>query len=225
MSRPVPAPPTDERGFTLLEMIVALMLLGLVLGLVGGGAQLLRGTGDRLADRSATLGDLALLTTILQERLGDAVLLDFGPAGSTYASFDGTPERVRFTTVTPDVAAGAPLVAMELGAAEDDGIELVLTGLAAPERDFARFEEAGTLVPRRFLAGAAGARLSYFGRKARAARAEWHERWQEEPRLPRAVRLELAHDRLALPPLIVPIRQDLASLCASAVQPLPCPSP
>lgn len=214
-----------EQGFTLLEVIVALMLLGLVLGLVGSGARLLRGTGDRLADRSAMLGDLTLLTTILQERLGDAVSLEFGEAGSRFASFDGTADRARFVTVAPDVAAGEPLVAMEIGAAQEGGVGLVLAALVATDRSFARLEGTATTAPRRFLADAAAVRLGYFGRKGSAARAEWHESWQGQPRLPRAVRLEISHDRLALPPLIVPIRQDLASLCASSVAALSCPSP
>lgn len=214
-----------EHGFTLLEVIVSLMLLGLVLGLVGSGAQLLRGTGDRLAERSAALADLALLTGLLQERLGDAVTVDFGPAGRPTAAFDGTAERARFLTIAAPVRAGEPLVGMQIGAGANGGLDLVLAELAATDRGFGPLDDPDRASTRRFMAGLTGARLSYFGRKEGAAAASWHEVWRDEPRLPRAVRLALDHRRLDLPPLIVPLRQDQASLCASAEAPVPCPSP
>jgi hypothetical protein len=49
--------------------------------------------------------------------------------------------------------------------------------------------------------------------------------WQNETRLPRAVRLELDHGRLDLPPIIVPIRQEFGSLCASPSAEGTCTAP
>ncbi len=206
-------PPPGERGFTLVEMIVALVVLALIMGLLAGGARLLRGTGDRLAAETAAMAEVSRVVDLLQTRLGDAVAVETGPAGRQVAAFDGTPERVRFLSLALPVAPGEPLVAMELGLDEAGELVLARAELAADEPGFAPLQQTERAQRRRLASGVTGLRLVYFGRKPGAATATWHDTWQDQPTLPRAVRLELAHRRLDLPPLIVPIRQTLGSLC------------
>lgn len=213
-----------ERGFTLVEMIVALVLLGLVLALIGSGARLLRGTGDRLTERGDALADLALFSSLVQERLGDAVQLDFGLAGQPAVAFDGDAARVRFLTVAPDFQAGAPLLAMEIGAEPETGIWLGLAPLAADQNDFGVLDDEGVTERRQLLGDATTLEISYFGRQADAEPA-WHNAWQDETRMPRAVRFDLDHTRLDLPPIIVEVQQRAATLCASATAELVCPEP
>lgn len=204
-----------EAGFTLVELIVALAVLGLVLGLLGSAAKLLRGTGDRVAERAAALGDLGLVADVLQDRLGAAVALDMGPPGQWVIAFDGQPEAVRFTTLSSDLAPGEPLVAMAIGTAEAGGLELWRAEIAADAPGFRVFESPER-VERRLLASEVVAlRLGYFGRKDGDAAATWHSTWQAERRLPQAVRLDLDHRRLDLAPIIVPVRQSLGPLCAT----------
>ena len=64
--------------------------------------------------------------------------------------------------------------------------------------------------------------IAYFGRKDRDANTTWHVAWQEEPRLPLAVRFSLAEAGRTLPPIIVPVRQTLATLCATPEAPPEC---
>ena len=213
-----------ERGFTLVEMIVALVLLGLVLALIGAGARVLRGTGDRLAERGDDLADLALFSALMQERLGDAVELEFGPAGKPAVSFDGNAARARFLTLTPDFQAGGPLLAMEIGAGADGGLWLELAPLAADQRDFNVLDGTKGVERRLLVRDVEAVRLSYFGRKEGEEPA-WHDLWQGEARLPRAVRFDLTHARMALPPVIVPIRERVGTLCASATAEVACPEP
>ena len=203
-----------DAGFTLVEMIVALAILGLILGLLGSAANLLRGTGDRVAERAVALADLALVSGLLQERLGDAVAVDVGPAGRLVSGFDGRPKAARFLTLSPGFVAGEPLVAMAIGMAPAGGLELVRAEIAASEPGFAALDLPGRAERRDLAADVTGLRLSYFGRKDGAA-AAWHPTWQDQARLPRAVQLELDHRRLDLPPVIVPIRQSLGTRCAT----------
>ncbi|MEZ5865180.1 MAG: prepilin-type N-terminal cleavage/methylation domain-containing protein [Geminicoccaceae bacterium] len=213
-----------ERGFTLVEMIVALVLLGLVLALIGAGARVLRGTGDRLTERGDSLADLALFSTLVQERLGDAVQLDFGPAGLPAAAFDGNAQRVRFLTLAPDFQASEPLLAMEIVADPESGVWLGLAPLAADQKDFGVLDDVALTERRLLLGDVTSMRISYFGRQ-KDEEAAWHEVWQDEERLPRAVRFDLDHARLRLPPVIVGVRQQVASLGASVVAELFCSEP
>lgn len=206
-----------EAGFTLVEMLVALAVLGLILGLLGGAAKLLRGTAERLAERAVALGDLGLVADLLQDYLGAAVSLDVGPPGRWVTAFDGQPDLVRFSTLAPDVVPGEPLVVMAIGGVETGGLVLWRGEIAADAPGF-RVLDLAEQVERRLLApDVLALQLGYFGRKEGEATAAWHRAWQAERRLPEAVRLDLEHRWLDLAPIIVPIRQSLGPLCATPV--------
>lgn len=213
MTGRLPGALAAERGFTLLEMIVALVVLALVMSLLASGARLLRGTGDRLSLHSEALADVILVTDLVQARLGDAVAIDTGAAGQTVAAFEGTRDRLRFMTLALAVEPGEPLVAWQIGLDAAGGLSLARLEVGAEEPDFTAFDVAERVERRRLAADVTGLRLDYLGRKAGAGAAEWHDEWLDQPRLPRAVRLTLEHVRLALPPIIVPIRQAAGTLC------------
>lgn len=211
-----------ERGFTLLELLVAMVILGLTLALVGSGGRLLRDTGERLADRRDSMADLAILTTLLHERLGDAVALDFGRAGRTEASFSGTDAEARFLTLGRTIEPGGPLVLMAVGGREDGGIEVLRAEIDATETSFAALDDTRRAEARALAMSVSDVDIAYFGRKEGARAASWHAAWEEEALLPLAVRLELEQAGRALPPIIVPVRQSLASLCATPEAPPEC---
>ncbi len=202
----------SDRGFTLIEMIVALVVLALIMTLLASGATLLRGTGDRLAERSAAMAEVVLVSDLMQTRLGDAVMVAVGPAGRQVAAFDGSPERVRFLTLALPIEPGEPLVALELALDAEAGLVLARLELAAAAA-LAAFDDPDRAVRRRLAAGVTSLELAYFGRKAGTAAASWHGEWRNQPVVPQAVRLQLGHAQLALPPLIVPIRQTVGTLC------------
>jgi len=213
---------SGERGFTLLELLVAMVILGLTLALVSSGGRLLRDTGERLADRRDSLADLAIVTTLLQERLGDAVTLDFGPAGRPEAAFLGTAEEARFLTLGRTIEPGKPLVLMAVARRDGGGIEVLRAGIDATETSFDALDDSGRAEARALATSISDVDISYFGRKEGERAAGWHAAWQQEALLPLAVRLDLEQAGRALPPIIVPVRQTLGALCATPVPPPEC---
>lgn len=211
-----------ERGFTLLELLVAMVILGITLTLVGSGGRLLRDTGDRLAGKRDALADLTVVTTLLQERLGDAVAVDFGRAGRTAVSFSGTRDEARFLTLGRNFEPGSPLVLMAIGKGENGGIEVLRAEIDATETSFAALDNASRTETRSLAGSVTDVEIDYFGRQDGADGAEWHTEWQEETRLPLAVRLRLQRSGRTLPPIIVPVRQTLATLCATPEPPPVC---
>jgi general secretion pathway protein J len=207
------AAPSGERGFTLIEMLVALVVLALIMTLLASGARLLRGTGERLGDATAAMAEVSLVTTLLQARLGDAVAVNVGPAGRSVAGFDGTAERLRFLSLALAIEPGEPMVAMEIARDEAGGLVLTRAEVAASDPGFATLNDPARAVRRMLAVSVGDLALAYYGQKAGAASPAWHDDWQEQASLPRAVRLDLVHARLDLPPIIVPIRQTMGALC------------
>jgi len=211
-----------DRGFTLLELLVAMVILGITLALVGSSGRLFRDTGDRLSSKRDALADLTVFTTLLHERLGDAVAVDFGRAGETAVSFSGTSDEARFLTLGRNFERGSPLVLMAIGKGEEGGIEVLRAEIDATETSFAALDNSSRTETRSLAMSVTDVEIDYFGRKDGADRAQWHVEWQEEMRLPLAVRLRLQSSGWALPPLIVPVRQTLATLCATPEPPTEC---
>jgi general secretion pathway protein J len=222
MSKKLPGESGCERGFTLLELLVAMAVLGLVLTLIGSTGRLLRETGDKLALRREQLAELALVTTFLHERLGDAVALDFGLPGRPVASFAGNSDRVRFLTLGRSLERGAPLVLMSVNTLSEGGLELERAEVGASETSFAALETTGRFETRPLASSLGNVSIQYFGRRAGRPTSDWHDSWEEEPLLPQAVRFNLSETKGALPPIIVPIHQTHHTLCPSPQAPSTC---
>jgi general secretion pathway protein J len=222
MSRKLQRESGCEKGFTLLELLVAMAVLGLVMTLIGSTGRLLRETGDKLALRRDEGAELALVTTLLHERLGDAVALDFGQPGRPVASFSGNSDRVRFLTLGRSLEPSAPLVLMSINTVAEGGLELERAEIGASETSFAALETAGRFETRTLARSLGNVSIQYFGRRAGRPTSDWYDSWEEEPLLPQAVRFNLSETTDALPPIVVPIHQTHHSLCPSPQAPSTC---
>ncbi len=194
------APP----GFTLLEVLVALVVLGLVL------AGLVQGTrfGLRVADRqSATIAASADLDA--SERVLRGLIQQMDPGTLTNApDLTATPTSLGFTTdldaVAPGLAVGEADVA--LGVTPDHRFVLRWT----PHRHVTPLAAAPASGETTLLPGVARVQFSYCCDDA--AGGQWLGGWTERT-LPSLIRIQLffpAGSGLVWPPIIVaPMRMRL----------------
>lgn len=174
-----------EAGFTLMELLVALALIGLVSLLA---TSLIRFAVDgerRLAVRAAEIGDRIAFERRLRREMNAALpLLDY-ESGRPESSFSGDDQSLRFVAATADGPRSR---------------RLSIDGEGTVEFREGRFADAIA----RFAPGAQ--KISYFGLKDGETAAAWHASWTGEPALPRLVRLELG----AGPALIVTVPAERA---------------
>lgn len=170
-----------QRGFSLLEMLVALAVLGLLLGLLGDGVHLGLQAWQAQARTVAGRGDLDAVDRLLR-----GLLARMDPGSTTVAPFVlGGRDRLLFTATLPEGAAGgAPLLA-DIALGVDAGQRLVLRW--TPHRHEHRLgaPPAPQTVP--LLSDVAGIELSYWPRKPPWI---WRDAWSG-PRLPGLVRIRL----------------------------------
>lgn len=178
-------PRACRRGFTLIEILVALALAGLVmLVLAGGLAIAFRGFAG-FAGATARIDERRQVAFWLRREIEAALPPDLG--GAARRPFVGAGDALRFLALAGD---GAGLAATSLTLEPDGdparGSRLVL----------ARQPADGGLPARIVLAhGLAGIALSYWGRAEGDEAARWHDAWTDPRRLPALVRVAVVWRR------------------------------
>lgn len=197
------------RGFTLLEMLLALTLLGVLTALVAGallGANRALLKGERYSQR---LGELRAGQNFFHKSLQGALPLEIQAAGNDQVViFEGQPQRMRFAAGLDSVLGGG----IELHT-----IELIGTGNSnALQVRFEHLHSSGGGAwgqPQLLLEGVRDLQFSYRGRDTRGARTGWLKNWPWPSRLPEAVRIDLNSDGpVAWFPQVVALRLELSDL-------------
>jgi prepilin-type N-terminal cleavage/methylation domain-containing protein len=186
-----------NRGFTLLELLVGVALMALLAALLFASLRFGAGSLARVDATAAVAEERRIVAAFLRQRLAGAEPLVERDATGAHVAFDGTADRLRLVAdMPPAVGGGRHRLSLENTAR---GLQIAWTPLLGPD---AEPVESGR---RRLAAGAA--RFAYYGRRAGAAEAAWHQTWTGELALPRLVRLQLAGE----PPLIVALTREAAS--------------
>ena len=170
---------SDRRGFTLLEVLVALAVLGLLLGLLAGGVQLGLRAWQAQARVRETRGDLDAVDRTLRHLIAAA------EAGSVSVPplFDGQSDRLGFSADLPE-GAGIPGVAdLGLGVAADHRLVLRYT----PHRHVRPLGPPPPVREATLLDGVARLELAYWPRNPPWG---WRSAWTGRE-LPGLIRLRL----------------------------------
>jgi len=194
-----------QAGFTLIELMVSLTLLGLVVAVLAGAIRTgLFGAGV-VDERSRAIGDVRLAHGLIRRQVEAARPVIWTVDRGLRAAFEGRGEAVDFLAViSPQPGLGGPY-AVRL-TKEDDTL-VVLLRLSSGELqkfDFSRDVERTVL-----LDGVAAVRFAYFGTAVGPeAVAKWQQSWTKRDRLPEALRVQIDFidgRRAAWPELTVPL--------------------
>lgn len=174
-----------QSGFTLIEMLVGLILLGLTIaiivialntGLLGAGVT---------AARSERLNQIRAAQSVLRRQLETARPVNWADASRNKVGFDGRVASASFVSILPPwPGRGGP----HLVRIARDGDRLILSQKIysgeKPSFDFS--EPVGRTV---LLKDIRAIRFGYFGKAGPRAPAKWHESWRSRTTLPSLIRL------------------------------------
>lgn len=180
----------SEAGFTLIEVLVALVVLAIVVAMLPGAFRFAHATWDAAARLDRRAGyDIA--GGFLRSRLAEAMPI-FEPtaSGLKRIAFQGTGETLSFVAATPNGPAGAGLYrfALEMGLADARSRAPALLARVRPYRTGAADSDAGE--ERRMLVeGVTGLAIRYFGRGEARSEPAWLGAWTSTDALPMLVEL------------------------------------
>lgn len=205
----------NQRGFTLLEMIIGITLLGFVLMLLYGGL--------RLATRSWEAGEKTVATTSRQAVVDEFLRRQLVLAYPLRWKMDDGQEIVAFTGETGSLHFAAPisarlgtggihLVAIEEERTSDGNALRLRWHLPDPELKAFEFPEEGDQV--RLVRDIDALEFAYFGSETKDTEPTWHDTWHSETEFPQLVRLRLKpKEGEPWPDILVELKLGADSAC------------
>jgi prepilin-type N-terminal cleavage/methylation domain-containing protein len=183
-------------GFTLLELLIGMTLLGFILMLLFGGFRLAASAWNGIEGRAEQVTDQQAGISLLRRLIIYAQPLHWRQLPEQPLAFSGEPTALRM--VTPLTGQfGLRVVELAIGPerrGETSGSTRQLILRHGPVR-YDRKGFADSLVDqeeRQLLGNLNGAAFSYFGPARRGEPPQWHEHWSNPDQFPTVVRLQVA---------------------------------
>ena len=192
----------NVRGFTLLEMLIAMSLSIMLLSLLFAGVSTTQGAWERGEDLINSTDDLRMAENFIRTRLEQTVMLTQEDDRSK-SLFEGEEQRAQFVSPLMTYVGYSGLYIQELKLDKD---KLMLSW--KPYRTDT--EQAGQTGEKVILQHVSKVAFSYFGNKTRNPRdpSEWLSEWSMEWGSPSLVRLSFYYLDEPAPSIIAPLTQS-----------------
>ena len=203
--------PRSVGGFTLLELLVAIMILTLMMMAAFGAVRLGGRSWEAGVERANASEEVRVVSDFLRRQFAQTMPISVGTGEVTQNAFAGHRNSVRFIASAPRRSAAAGLIVYTLVTKEyADGQRLVLS-YAPFDPGAGDLREAGSDQHLILADGFARISFEFFGTQLHDSMPSWHEEWpDDQENLPQLVRITLAavNDADRWPELVLKIRAE-----------------
>ena len=182
-----------QRGFTLIEIVLAMTLLGaMMIMLYSGLAFALRSWDVGEASGRAT-ADRRIGEHFLRRELLELFPMRWKDPNMVKVAFTGDPERLQFVSSRPAgiAAGGLALVGVEVEGDARRGERNLVMRRAMPDDEAKDFGPLGEAEASVLLANVDSVRFDYFGSESDFGEPRWFDAWKVPSRLPQIVRMRV----------------------------------
>lgn len=190
-------------GFTLLELLIGMTLVGFILTLLFAGLNLGTRSWEAGERRMVTSSRQAVVVDFIRRALEQTYPLRWRVDNEDQLAFAGEAESLRFvgTVAMHDGASGNHLIALDLADGET-GRDLVMRW-QLPDPRAPGFEPLEQAQPKVLVKAIKGMTLAYFGAQADTEEPSWHDQWLHQKAPPELIRLQLIMENGETWPYIV----------------------
>lgn len=202
----LPAKQRVETGFTMVEMLVAIMILTLIMTAAMGAVRIGSRSLEAGVSRAGENAEVRAITNILRRQFLQLLPLTWVENKLNYIAFSGNSEQVQFIAPAPDSSRGPGYLLYRLGNGPEQQPNVLVLDYAPFDPGSGRFELPAA--PGRQLLGTGLlASYDYFGAQDENDDPDWHTQWRSDSgRLPGIVRMRLSSAGQQWPELLFRVR-------------------
>jgi general secretion pathway protein J len=205
------------RGFTLIELMVALLLMAGIASILYGSLALASQSWDRGEAKAEQASDMRAALTYLRTQLSEQYPQRIWKTPEVPLMFAGEHEELRYAAVLPERVAGGGVYYFRLAVVRTEEKSQLVQERTIPDPASLQAPEFADAERSVLADNIAELRLGYFGRDPNSADAvapTWRDRWEDPQRLPLLVRLDVKPVKGApWPTLVVEPRRSPEAGC------------
>lgn len=177
-------------GFTLIEVLIAMTLLGVMVVLLFSSMKICADSWQKGEDKITQVNDIAVVYQFFQHHVGTAkpVWNDFSEDNQDF-SFQGKPQELQFVSAFPASAKKSGLQLFSLNLVKEGDEQFLQVSIIpfypAAKGEEWRKEEVTLLEHVRNFS------LSYFALDESQTEGSWQEDWVEQETLPRLIKIKI----------------------------------
>lgn len=184
-----------QGGFTLLELLIAITLLGLILVLLFGGLRLGVRSWDAAQQSVDTMNAVRSVEGFLRGEMGRVYPYRWKSGPGQHIAFVGERYRLSFVAPLPSRIGGGGLYVMSMELEQRGNEKRIVwkqLPVSAQMQDFSALAEAKEMaLVSAEMGGVEEVWLTYFGQESDGSEAVWTDRWQNDKRLPLLIRVQV----------------------------------
>ena len=186
------------RGFTLLELIVALVLFALLSGVLFGSLKLAGRSTDSGEAKADAVSSMRLAEDFLRSNLAQEHPQRMRKIVQFPLLFTGRQDELRYASELPARVAGGGIWFFRLAVRSDDPKSPLVLERMIPDLSATSTPEFGAADRSVLAEGIAKLAIGYYGRESgdmAATTPTWRDRWDDTQRLPLLIRIDVTPQR------------------------------
>lgn len=186
------APRQVSKGFTLIEVLIALTLLSIMIVLLFTSLKICADSWEKGENKINNVNQIAVVYNFFQHHLATAKpLFTNTPAGEKRFSFQGQAQSLQFVSSFPASAGKLGLQLFSINLQEEDNDQAINVSLI-PFVTLSEDEEPGNKEEVTLINHVSSFKVAYFGAESATGEGTWFDEWIDKETLPKLVKINIA---------------------------------
>jgi general secretion pathway protein J len=200
------APNSQHKGFTLIEVLIAMTLLGIMVVLLFSSLKICADSWEKGESKITDVNEVAVVYNFFQRHLSPTLPLwnDLSEEEKTF-SFQGKPQSLQFISAFPASSGRSGLQLFSLYLQEEDNVQVIKVTLTPffPVAEGEEWHQEDVTLIRRV----SDFTLAYFGPGDGVSEDSWTKEWLDKDVLPRLVKINIKLDNgIFWPEMIIDLK-------------------